>query len=240
MKLALLSFVICTKVALGGVESEAAVTDLTHPSPPVRRAELHDVAFDMNKAALVIVDMQNYFLKSSTAPGLALVGAINATAEVFRAAGAPVVFVNWGMRPDYADWTESDVHPGPKYARLADFLPPVKGSHDAELYPDISFDAEKDILVDKHRLTGFYKSQLDDILRFRGLQTLFFGGVNTDQCVFGTLIDASHLGYDTFMVKDLTATNSPQFAYDAAIFNSPYATTSSDLIAAIRSASTLV
>lgn len=213
------------------------VIDLTHPAPPVRAAHLNAqtrgspvaLAFDVRKAALLIVDMQNYFLESPAAPGLALVGAINVTASAFRAAGAPVVYVNWGIRPDYANW------PGHSGMSGSPWHPPAKGSEAGALFPGLSFDAKQDYLVNKQRETGFYHSELDDILRFRGARTLFFGGVNTDQCVFNTMLDASHLGYDSFLVTDLTATGSPQFAFDAAVYNSPYVTTSTNLTSAFLS-----
>ncbi|MFY7780005.1 MAG: cysteine hydrolase family protein, partial [Tagaea sp.] len=48
---------------------------------------------------------------------------------------------------------------------------------------------------------------------------LFFGGVNADQCVLCTLQDANFLGYDCVMVEDCSATTSPQFCWDATLYN---------------------
>ena len=202
-----------------GKGSVAATTyDLTHPAPPLRVAELDaaqnaKIRFDVNKAALIIVDMQNYFVKSPSAPGRNLISAQNAVAAAFRAANATVLWVNWDVRADYEDW------PGRSAMGAHDWYPPVKGTHDAELFPGLHT-APSDLFVDKYRETGFYRSELDDILRFRGIRTLFLGGVNTDQCVASTMYDAARLGYDTVLMSDLTATTSPHYAYEATVFNS--------------------
>ena len=140
----------------------------------------------------------------------------------------PVFWVNWGVRPDYLDW------PGHSAVSGSPWRPPAAGSAGAELFPGLDFSAAAgDVLVSKFRETGFYRSQLDDVLRFRGARTLFFAGVNTDQCVAGTMLDASRLGYDAFLVTDLTATSSPRAVFDAAVFNSPYSVGSGSLRAAL-------
>jgi nicotinamidase-related amidase len=162
------------------------------------------VRFDLNKSALIIIDMQVYFLKDAGAAGLPLVAKMNETIAAFRAAQAPVVWVNWGQRSDMRNFHV--------YGTPQSWTPPVHGTPDAEIFPGLDFDAKRDIVVEKFRLTGFYRTQLDDILRFDERRTLFFGGVNTDQCVFGTVQDAQFLGYDSFLVKDLCATSSPAFA----------------------------
>ena len=72
-----------------------------------------------------------------------------------------------------------------------------------------------DIVVHKHRLSGFWDNELDSVLRGRGVTTLMFAGINTDRCVFSTLQDANFLGYDCILVEDACATVSPQFVTDA-------------------------
>jgi nicotinamidase-related amidase len=163
------------------------------------------VRFDLNKSALILIDMQVFFLKEENAPGRLLVGKMNETIAAFRAAGAPVVWLNWGQRSDMRNFPNT-------------WKPPVHGTPDAAIFPGLDYDAKQDILVEKFRLTGFYRTQLDDILRFDERRTLFFGGVNTDQCVFGTLQDAQFLGYDSFLVSDLCASTSPTFATEMVEF----------------------
>jgi nicotinamidase-related amidase len=49
--------------------------------------------------------------------------------------------------------------------------------------------------------------------------TLLFGGVNADQCVLATLQDASCLGYDCILLRDCTATTSPDYCLQATLYN---------------------
>ena len=49
--------------------------------------------------------------------------------------------------------------------------------------------------------------------------TVLFGGVNADQCVLATLMDANFLGYDTILVEDCSATTSPDYCMQATLYN---------------------
>lgn len=49
--------------------------------------------------------------------------------------------------------------------------------------------------------------------------TLFFGGVNSDQCVWGNLIDAYFKGFDVVYVEDIAATVSPWYAEEMVRYN---------------------
>lgn len=77
----------------------------------------------------------------------------------------------------------------------------------------------QDYMVDKHRISGFWDTPLDSILRNLGIKTVLFAGVNTDQCVLHTLTDANFLGYGCIMVTDCCATTSPDFCTEASIWN---------------------
>lgn len=50
---------------------------------------------------------------------------------------------------------------------------------------------------------------LEEYLVKNGIKTLFFTGVNTDQCVSGSFFDSYSKGYDSFLIKDCCGTNSP-------------------------------
>jgi nicotinamidase-related amidase len=77
----------------------------------------------------------------------------------------------------------------------------------------------EDIKVDKHRISGFWDTPLDSILRNLGVKTAMFAGVNTDQCVLHSLTDANFLGYGCILVEDCCATSSPDFCREATIWN---------------------
>ena len=51
----------------------------------------------------------------------------------------------------------------------------------------------QDIRVDKYRISGFWDTPLDSILKNLGIKTVLFAGVNTDQCVLHSLTDANFL-----------------------------------------------
>ena len=69
--------------------------------------------------------------------------------------------------------------------------------------------ADRDIHLDKHRMSGFWDTALDSVLRNLGVRHLFLCGVNVDQCVYATLIDAACAGYDCLLITDASATTSP-------------------------------
>jgi ureidoacrylate peracid hydrolase len=76
-----------------------------------------------------------------------------------------------------------------------------------------------DIRVDKYRMSGFWDTPLDAILRNLRVDTLLFAGVNLDQCVLCTLQDANFLGYDCVLLEDCAATTSPAFCVEATMYN---------------------
>jgi len=79
--------------------------------------------------------------------------------------------------------------------------------------------APGDICVDKFRMSGFWDTPLDSILRNLGIRTILFAGVNTDQCVLHSLTDANFLGYGCVLLEDCCATTSPDFCTEAALWN---------------------
>ncbi len=221
--------------------SERAV-DLRRPTPASRPvllpAQPQDLVLDLARCALVTVDMQNDFcsprgwiasLGVDVSPAAALAAPINAVARALRERGAPVIWLNWGVRPDRLNLSPGTQHPfnprgdGPGLAgkftgaggthRVLE-----QGSWGARLLDTLE-QADGDIRVDKHRISGFWDTPLDSILRNLRVDTLLFAGVNTDHCVLGTLMDANFHGYDTVLLEDCTATTSPEFCYRATLHN---------------------
>jgi nicotinamidase-related amidase len=126
---------------------------------------------------------------------------------------------------------------------LADPLPangaPVltKGSWAAAVVEELIPDAD-DIWVDKYRMSGFWDTPLDSILRNLGKTTLLFCGVNIDQCVMATLQDANFNGYDCILVQDGCATTSPEYCFKATVYNVNqcfgFVTTSAQVLKALK------
>lgn len=78
-----------------------------------------------------------------------------------------------------------------------------------------------DVWIHKNRMSGLWgaSTPLQEFLEKEGLKTLFFTGVNTDQCVSGTLTDAFSKGWDCILLEDGCGTTSPEFARDGILFN---------------------
>jgi len=141
-----------------------------------------------------------------------------------RAAGVPVVWVNWGNRPDLLNISANLLHVynpqvlcGNRRSLPAnDALVLIAGSWAAAVVEELE-QMPQDIRVDKYRMSGFWDTPLDSILRNLGRTTLFFAGVNADQCVMVTLQDANFLGYDCVLIKDCTQL--PQYCWQATLYN---------------------
>jgi nicotinamidase-related amidase len=239
-------------------EGQQPLIDLHRPEPESRSvvlsAEPAPIAFDPSRTTLIVVDMQNDFCT----PGgwLASIGvdvsvlqpAIKRTAELLpavRAAGLPVIWLNWGNRPDQANIPPGVAHvydPSGGGEGIGYLLPGVesrvltKGSWGAALVDGLAAEPD-DIHVDKYRMSGFWDTALDSVLRNLRVDTVMFAGVNSDQCVYATLIDAACLGYDTVMLTDASATTSPPYCHDATIYNTRqcfgFTTTTPALLAAL-------
>lgn len=79
-----------------------------------------------------------------------------------------------------------------------------------------------DVWIHKNRMSGMWgaKTDCENFLQQEGIRTLFFAGVNTDQCVGGTLTDSFSKGYDCVLLSDGCGTTSPMSAQECYEFNS--------------------
>ena len=228
--------------------------DMLPPRTLAVTAQPKNVVLDQHRCALIIVDMQNDFCTAGgwldhigvdVTPARAPIAPLQTLLPVLRDAGVPVIWVNWGNRPDRLNISPALLHvyngTGDGVG-LGDPVPgtgaPVleTGSWGAAIVDELA-PAESDIHVSKFRMSGFWDTPLDAILRNLGVSTCLFAGVNADQCVLHTLADANFLGYDTLMVEDCTATTSPDFCWQATVYNARqifgFTLMSGDLINAI-------
>lgn len=212
------------------------------------------LTLDLARTALVAVDLQNDFchpdgwlasIGVDVSGAAGPVGALAAALPELRAAGVPVVWLTWGNRPDRANLPPGVRHvydPDGASTGIGDPLPGGSrvlelGSWSAGLVDELVPEPE-DLHVAKYRMSGFPDTPLDSVLRNLRVDTLLFAGVNTDQCVYATLVDAANLGYDVVLVEDLCGTTSPEFCTQATVYNVRqcfgFTTTSADLRAGLR------
>jgi nicotinamidase-related amidase len=197
-----------------------------------------DVILDLAATAMIVIDMQDLFCRlrpgESETPTAAPIEPLQRLLPHLRERDVPVIWLNWGNRPDKLNQAPGVIHP---FHRQGGPIPPIldKDSPDAAIIAGLS-PAPADIRIDKYRLSGFWDTELDSVLRNLRAQTLLFAGVNLDQCVYATLMDAHCLGYDCVLVEDCAATRSPEFCTEATLYNVErglgFVTTSAALLAA--------
>ncbi|MEG3974120.1 cysteine hydrolase family protein [Microcoleus sp. herbarium8] len=216
------------------------IADITRspiaPQPVTLETETKTLRLDLAKAAMLVIDMQNDFchpdgwlahIGVDITPAQTPINPLKKLLPKLRSHAMPIIWINWGNRPDLLNISAASRHvynPTGDGVGLGDPLPkngaPVlmAGSWAAQVVDELE-PKPQDICVDKYRMSGFWDTPLDSILRNLGKTTLFFGGVNADQCVMATLQDANFLGYDCILVKDCTATTSPEYCWQATLYN---------------------
>jgi nicotinamidase-related amidase len=214
--------------------------DMAQAAPPPRpmrlRSTPQQLTLDLGRTALMIIDMQNDFcsaggwvdhLGADYQPDRAPIAPLQRLLPAWRTAGGAVLWVNWGNRADLANMPPNQHHLYKPTGRGIGLGEPLPG-HGARVLQKDSWAAAVvdelviapgDICVDKHRISGFWDTPLDSILRNLGLRTILFAGVNTDQCVMHTLTDANFLGYGCVLLEDCCATTSPAFCTEATVWN---------------------
>ncbi len=225
------------------------------PARPLRvDARPLPIEVDLARTCLVVIDMQNDFchpegwfgrrgndLTAARKP----IPVIASLADAIRSAGSRVIWLNWGIRADCANLPAGQMYRGRRTPEAFGYGDPTPGGHGPVLVQG-SFGAAQieelppgpgDIEVFKQRLSGFWDSDFDSVLRQAGITTLLFAGINTDRCVFSTLQDAAFLGYDCVLVEDACGTPSDAYVVDAIHFLvrqlHGFTTTSTPLIAAL-------
>ncbi|KEF60932.1 uncharacterized protein A1O9_02496 [Exophiala aquamarina CBS 119918] len=101
----------------------------------------------------------------------------------------------------------------------ADITPELRANYESEgLSPKNPL---PDVWIHKNRMSGLWGpgTPCTEFLTARGIQTLLFTGVNTDQCVGGSLQDAFSNGYDTILLSDACGTTSPDSSQQCIEFN---------------------
>jgi nicotinamidase-related amidase len=217
---------------------KASVSLVRPPIEPKRlsiAAQPQNLVVDAARSAFIVVDMQNDFCAKGgfldyrgvdITPDQKPIAPIARIAPELRALGVPIVWLNWGVRTDLLNASPSLLHahcPDGTGAGLGETIPGgkpilVEGGWGAAIVDGLVPD-ERDIRVTKYRYSGFWDTELDSILRNLGVTTLFFAGVNADQCVMSTLQDAMFLGYDCILVEDCVGTTSPEYCMQATLYN---------------------
>jgi nicotinamidase-related amidase len=186
-------------------------------------AEPQPINIDLDRTALIIIDMQRDFLEpggfgetlgNDVSRLQAAVGPCKAVLDAARAAGMLVIHTREGHRPDLSDAPPAKVERGAPSKRIGDAGPMgrilVRGEagHDIvdELYP-----AAGEPVIDKPGKGAFYQTDLESMLKNRGIENLLVAGVTTEVCVNTTVREANDRGYRCIVIGDACGSYFPEF-----------------------------
>ena len=158
----------------------------------------HIMKLNREKSALLVVDMQDFFLDphslSFTCGGLAILPILKQLIKTFRENDRPVIYTKHVHHPDNLDsgimrwWWKGMC---------------IEGSAESEIHRDLTpLPSEKVIL--KHRYSAFYNTDLETILRCLGIEDLVISGIMTNMCCKSTARDAYYRDYRVFFLADGT------------------------------------
>ncbi|MYW04306.1 cysteine hydrolase [Streptomyces sp. SID3343] len=162
-------------------------------------------AVDPARTALIVVDVQNDFVAPGapleSAAGYAMLPTLGALIDFCRKAGILVVYTAHVHRPDGSDMGRyKDLYPP-----IADGSALVDGTPGGDIHPAVA-PAPGEIVVKKHRYSGFFGTDLEILLRGRGITTVAVTGVTTEDCVHATARDAMFRDFWTLVVADACGT----------------------------------
>ena len=181
------------------------------------------LAIDPRTTAVIVVDMQNDFgaeggmFARAGIPIADIETVVEPIANVLRAArhaGMKVIYLTMQFDRDLSNAGAPDspnflkhkllgvgevvAAPDGRQSRTL-----VEGTWGTEILPEL-MPEEGDIVVAKHRYSGFFETELDAILRERGIESLVFTGCTTSVCVDSTLRDAFYRDYRCLLLSDCT------------------------------------
>lgn len=166
---------------------------------------------DPTKTALIVIDLQNGFMMKGVAHAMCeeaieIVPNVNRLAEAVRRTGGTVVWIQNAATPEsMQSWSVRDEMEGPERTarRVAAMAPGTKGY---ELWADLDVKLN-DLTIQKTRFSAFIQggSNLEAVLRARGIDTVIITGTVTNICCESTARDAMMRNFKTIMVTDANA-----------------------------------
>jgi len=147
--------------------------------------------------ALIVIDVQRTFTESSLfgiASAQSVLDNINAAVDRARGLGIPIIWVLYRVRTQVGQGLTSK-----RYG-----VPDLHTGEGTDLDPRLHFMEEDEVIV-KPRQSAFYATDLEYLLRSKGIKYLCFAGVTTNVCVLATVKDASERDFAVTLLEDCTA-----------------------------------
>jgi ureidoacrylate peracid hydrolase len=176
---------------------------------------MHRLKLRKSAAALLVVDLQNFFLDPKsptfTPGGIAILPNVQSLIAAFRRARRPIIYTTHVHKPDGSDagimkWW---------WAGMC-----REGYPEAGVYASIAPRPEDKIII-KHRYSAFYNTDLETVLRCAKIQDLVISGVMTNLCCESTARDAYYRDYRVFFLADATGAVDEEL-HVAALMNLAY------------------
>jgi ureidoacrylate peracid hydrolase len=200
------------------IVTEKPLAENKNPDKLIRIfAKPDSISIDVLKTAIIVVDMQNDFGSKGgmfDRAGINLTpiqNVIKPTAKVLdaaRKAGIKIIYLKMGFTKDLAEvgteeeqWHVGDTVTAPD-GSVGRIL--VRDTWNTDIVTELK-PKPGDIIVDKNRFSGFYKTELDSLLKKMGTKYLLFTGCTTSVCVESTVRDARFRNYTPVIFNDCTA-----------------------------------
>jgi biuret amidohydrolase len=191
-------------------------------------AEPAPIAVDLDATALIIIDMQRDFLEpggfgetlgNDVSRLMAAVGPCRTVLEAARRRCMLVIHTREGHRPDLSDAPPAKLERGTPSLRIGAPGPMgrilVRGEPGHDIVPAL-YPVAGEPVIDKPGKGAFYQTELELMLRNRGIENLLVCGVTTEVCVNTTVREANDRGYRCIVLADCCASYFPQF-HDAGL-----------------------
>lgn len=178
----------------------------------------HDGNLTPSNTAFVVIDMQVDFCAAgglSTVSGTDLgmmrepIEPILRALAAVRSFGMPVIYTREGHRSDGSDLTSvkrfrsrlgaAGVGDPSPLGRIL-----IRGEPGHAIIPELTPEPD-DVIIDKVGSGCFYGTEMEHVLRNRGIRNLIFVGVTTECCVHTSIREASDRGFDNLLLSDGTA-----------------------------------
>ena len=145
--------------------------------------------------ALVIIDMQTWFFRSEDRREKLseLIESINQLIEVATTKNITIFQVLTIHKADKSTWNI--------VMKKHNFYALIEGSEEAKLLPEIKFDSSQEIIV-KTRQSTFIRTNFEEKLKEKNIDTLILSGVFTHGCVGRTAVDAYERDFNIILAKD--------------------------------------
>ena len=187
------------------------------------KADPYDFEFDIKTTALLMIDFQRDFvypggfgesLGNDTSFLLKALPPAERVLKACRDAGMLVVHTREGHRPDLTDCPPAKMMRGRPKIHIGDEGPMgrllVRGEYGHDIVEEV-YPIAGEPVVDKPGKGAFYATDMDTILKTRGIRQLIVCGVTTEVCVQTSVREANDRGYDALVLEDCVGSYFPEF-----------------------------